>query len=238
MRRLLAALITAALAATALPAAAADKAPSYRALTINTPGQSGHVSVPEFAQRTAGADPGYGPHTKDQLPLYTDFQYTDGTLHDGTGTPDKTLPGAKIWRDDFGRPTVFGDDLASAWRAVGYAISEDRMWQQHLFRMAARGRLSEMIGDDGLEMDLATRRDYYTAAEIDAYYAQLSPREKTIVDSYAEGVNLYIAEMHADPRKMPAEIAALALPIEPWKPTDTMFLGALMARQIASDGGQ
>lgn len=51
-------------------------------------------------------------------------------------------------------------------------------------------------------------------------------------------MNLYIAEMHADPRKMPAEIAALGLPIEPWKPTDTLFLGALLARSIASDGGQ
>jgi penicillin amidase len=238
MRRLLAAALTVSLFSAAVPAATADESPGYRALTINTPGQSGHVSAPEFALRTAGADPGFGPHTTDQLPLYTDFAYTDGMLHDGSGTPTTTLPGARIWRDEYGRPTVFGDDLASAWRGVGYALSEDRMWQQHLFRMAARGRLSELIGDDGLEMDIATRRDYYTAAEIDAYYASLSPREKTIVDAYAEGVNLYLAEMHANPSKMPAEIAALALPIEPWKPTDTMFLGALMARQIASDGGQ
>ncbi len=139
----------------------------------------------EFTLRTAGRDPGYGRHTKDQLPLYTDFKYTDGMLHDGSGTPIKTLLGAKIWREEYGRPTVFGDDLRTAWRGVGYALSEDRMWQQHLFRMAARGRLSELIGADGLEMDIATRRDYYTAAEIDAYYAQLTPREKTIVDAYA-----------------------------------------------------
>ena len=178
MSRNLAAAIAVALLAALLPAAAssADAQSGYRALTINTPGQSGHVSAPEFALRTAGQDPGYGEHTADQLPLYTDFRYTDGMLHDGSGTPEVTLPGARIWRDDFGRPTIFGDDLAAAWRGVGYALSQDRMWQQHLFRMAARGRLSELIGDDGLEMDIATRRDYYTAAEIDAYYAQLSPR--------------------------------------------------------------
>jgi penicillin G amidase len=237
MRRILALALTAALAAAVLPAAA-DDAPGYRALTINTPGQSGHVSAPEFALRTAGADPGYGEHTADQLELYSDFRYTDGTLHDGSDTPDTTLPGARIWRDDFGRPTVFGDDLTAAWRAAGYAISEDRMWQQHVFRMAAKGRLSELIGDDGLAMDIATRRDYYTRAELEAFYAEIEPWQREIIDAYAEGVNLYIAEMHADPRKMPAEIAALALPVELWTALDTLALGALMARQIASGGGQ
>jgi penicillin amidase len=37
---------------------------------------------------------------------------------------------------------------------------------------------------------------------------------------------------------MPAEIAALGLPIEPWTALDSLALGALMARNVASDGGQ
>jgi penicillin G amidase len=237
MRRIRSILLIVALAAAILPAGA-DEAPGYRALTINTPGQSGHVSLPEFVQRTAGSDPGYGEHTNDQLELYSDFRYTDGTLHDGTGSPDQTLPGARIWRDGFGRPTIFGDDLTSAWRAAGYAIATDRMWQQHVFRMAAKGRLSELIGDDGLAMDVATRRDYYTTAELQGFFDGLEGWEQEVITAYAEGVNLYIAEMHADPRKMPAEIAALALPVEPWTELDTLALGALMARQIASGGGQ
>lgn len=77
MRRTLLALLAAALCAGVLPAAAADDAPGYRALTINTPGQSGHVSVPEFALRTAGQDQPYGAHTTHQLGLYTDLRYTD-----------------------------------------------------------------------------------------------------------------------------------------------------------------
>jgi penicillin G amidase len=245
LRRLLVGLLAAALLAVGLPAGAEDTAAGYRALTINTPGQSGHVSLPEFALRTVGdvvgadaLDPGYGPHTADQLPLYTDFRYTDGTLHDGSGTPDGRLPGARIWRDAFGRPTVFGDDLAAAWRGVGYAIAEDRMWQQHVFRMAAKGRLAELIGDDGLEMDVAMRRDLYTRAELQGFYDALGPYERAVIDAYVDGVNLYLVEMHADPRRMPAEIAALALPVEPWTALDTLALGALLTRRIASGGGQ
>lgn len=88
------------------------------------------------------------------------------------------MTGARIWRDEYGRPAIFGDDLKSALRAVGYE-SEDGMWQQHLFRMAARDPVSELIGDDGLDMAITTRRDNYIAA------------------------------MHADPSKMPAEIRDL-----------------------------
>jgi penicillin amidase len=212
-------------------------------VTINTPGQSGHVSVAEFGLRTIsdeadGPDVAYGPHMTDQLPLYTGLRYKDGNFQPDSGTPDKELLGARIYRDGFGVPTIYAPDLRSAWRAVGYAFSQDRMWQQHLLRMVAQGRSAELIGEDGLEMDIAQRRDFYTPAEYEGFYNSLETWEKEQLQAYAEGVNLWIAEMHSDPNKLPAEIAALAEPIEPWDALDSVALGALMARSVASDGGQ
>lgn len=225
-----------ALVATAVPGAADEEEEGFRALTINTPGQRGHVSAADYALMSAGGDA--PPHMTDQLDPYAGFLYRSGAFQPDSGIPDMVLPGARIYRDDYGVPAIYADTLVNAWRAAGYAISEDRMWQQHLLRMVAQGRLAEMLGTDGLEMDIQQRRDYYTAAEYKAFFAALEPWEQDVLEAYAQGVNLYIAEMHANPAKMPVEIAALGLPIEPWDAIDSLALGALMARSVASDGGQ
>jgi len=208
----------------------------FRAATINTPGQSGHVSLLDFAQTTAGTET-FGPHLTDGLAPYTGHKYKPGEFFRG-GTPSIPRPGVKIYRDSFGVPAVWGDSIADAWYGVGYALSEDRMWQMHLLRMVAHGRLAELIGTDGLEMDIQQRRNFYTTAEYAQQFATLEGWEQEQLVSFAGGVNQYIAEMHADPRKMPAEVAALALPLEPWTPIDSFALGALIARSVASDGGQ
>lgn len=226
--------------ALAFPVFAAGSPPpipgGFRAATINTPGQSGLVSLLDFAQTTAGT-PTYGPHLTDGLAPYQDYKYKPGTFFRG-GTPTIPRPGIKIYRDSFGVPAVWGNSIADAWYGVGYALSQDRMWQMHLLRMVANGRLSELTGTGGLEMDIQQRRNFYTTAEYVQQFASLEAWEKEQLIAFAGGVNQYIAEMHADPRKMPAEIAALALPVEPWLPTDSFALGALIARSVASDGGQ
>jgi penicillin amidase len=239
MRRLVVPVVAVALLVPALvPLAAAADDSGFRAAVINTPGQSGHVPVADFLLRTAGEEVEFGPHMTDQLPLYSSFTYRDGRFRPDSGTPAMELLGARIYRDDLGVPTIYAADPVSAWRAVGYALSEDRMWQEHLLRMVAWGRLSELLGREGIEMDIAQRRDFYTEDEYQAIYDSLETWEQDNLDAYAEGVNLFIAEMHADPRKMPAEIAALSEPIEPWTALDSLALGALMARSVASDGGQ
>ncbi|HVL91317.1 MAG TPA: penicillin acylase family protein [Actinomycetota bacterium] len=234
--------VLAGVVALAFPALAAGSPPvqvpgGFRAATINTPGQSGHISVLDFAADTANGTKTYGPHLTDGLVPYTAYKYKPGEFF-RSGTPTIPRPGVKIYRDSFGVPAVWGGSIADAWYGVGYALAEDRMWQMHLLRMAALGRLAELIGTGGLPSDIATRRDFYTPAEYAQQFASLDDWEKEQLIAYAAGVNQYIAEMHADPRKMPAEIAALALPIEPWTPIDSFALGGLIARSVASDGGQ
>ena len=232
----LVAVIVAALGLHTGSATAQDAA--FRAVTINTPGQDGHVPAPDFALRTAGQDVPFGPHMTDQLDPYSHFEYRPGGFQEDAGEPAAEVEGARIYRDAYGVPAIYADTLEDGWRAVGYALSQDRMWQQHLLRMVAKGRLSELLGTEGLEMDIAQRRDFYTEAEYQAFYDSLEDWEKAVLEAYAEGVNLYIQEMHTDPNKMPAEIAALGLPVEPWTAIDSLALGALMARNVASDGGQ
>jgi penicillin G amidase len=242
MRRLLALAAAAAITVPTVGVASTPAPPSFRAATINTPGQSGHVSVLDLANQQL-ADQGlgtatYGPHLTDQLAPYQALKYKPGEFF-SSGPATSPRPGIRIFRDASGVPSVWGDSLADAWYGVGYAHAQDRMWQMHLLRMVAQGRLSELIGPDGLDMDIPQRRDFYTPAEYAEMFATLDDWEKEQLVSFSAGVNQYILEMHLSPAdKMPGEIAALALPLEPWTPLDSFALGALIARSVASDGGQ
>lgn len=58
-----------------------------------------------------------------------------------------------INRDKFGVPRIQAVSRNSAYFAMGYSIAEDRIFQMHMKRMVAQGRLSEMFGERSLVVD-------------------------------------------------------------------------------------
>ena len=50
-------------------------------------------------------------------------------------------------------PHVFAGSEEDAWRAVGYLQARDRLWQMELYRRAASGRLSELLGEATVAID-------------------------------------------------------------------------------------
>ena len=55
--------------------------------------------------------------------------------------------------DRFAVPHVFAGSDEDAWRAVGYLQARDRLWQMELYRRAASGRLSELLGEATVAID-------------------------------------------------------------------------------------
>src|SRR5262252_4606754 len=86
-----------------------------------------------------------------------------------------------IVRDDFGVPHIFAKTNRALFQGYGYAVAQDRLWQLELFRRAAYGTLSEVLGPTSpvtnmgvaatgmpppaLALDTQVRTSGYTGAE-------------------------------------------------------------------------
>jgi acyl-homoserine lactone acylase PvdQ len=262
-RRLLVLVLSALLLATAVPAGvhAQDGPPAVpdtmEAYSIVPPGQEGNVTPEEVA-----ADD-FGPHFDDQRELYAslidDDDVTDGEIgtyfHSMQFGPKEIereyqpLDGVTVYRDEFGIPHIYADSFVNASHALGYTTAEDRLWEMDVFRHAAKGELSTLIGPDYLEMDVVSRREGYTEEEVqkmfDDFDDKFGATGKTVqegLEAYAAGVNQYIAELRMDPTRCPAEYQALGNPCpepEPadWTPLDTLYVAILQLRVFGETAG-
>ncbi|MCZ4280154.1 penicillin acylase family protein [Kiloniella laminariae] len=138
---------------------------------------------------------------------------------------------AIISRDQDGLTTIRARNEADAFRALGFAHAQDRLWQMDFMRRAGAGRLSEVSGQATLEIDRFMRTlGLYRLAE--ANYQQLSPATKMIFEAYSEGVNAYIAQHQGI---LPPEFLLLEYTPEPWQPIDSLVWGRLMALQLSDN---
>ena len=53
----------------------------------------------------------------------------------------------EVLADGYGVPHVYARDTDDAWFAAGALHARDRLWQMELYRRAADGRLSEVLGE-------------------------------------------------------------------------------------------
>ena len=133
--------------------------------------------------------------------------------------------------DRFAVPHVFAGPDEDAWRAVGYLQARDRLWQMELYRRAASGRLSEILGEATVAIDerfltlglrLAAEREWQ----------QASPGIRAVFESYAAGVN---AVMTAKRSRLPPEHQLLRLRPEPWSPIDSLAISKLFAWRLGEN---
>jgi penicillin G amidase len=156
-----------------------------------------------------------------------------------------TLPAAasaedvEIRRDRFGVPHVFADTREGVSYGAGYALAQDRLWQMHVFRHIAKGRISDLFGPIALETDKTVRFFTYTAEERSRRYATYPEQQRKDLEAFVRGVNAWIDEVHSDPSKMPFEFQEFAEhPIEPWTVDDSIALGDVLILAFGSGGGE
>ncbi|UCH35110.1 MAG: penicillin acylase family protein [Armatimonadota bacterium] len=148
--------------------------------------------------------------------------------------------GETVWvcRDDYGVPHIYAPSEPALFYANGYTTAEDRLYQLELYRRDGKGTLAALLGSDYIGHDQQVRRDGYTEAERQAKFDALAQRFKTMLQSYRDGINAYIAEAVADPdNKLPKEFWDLGVTPEPWAVTDSMAIMQMMARRFGAAGG-
>ena len=130
-----------------------------------------------------------------------------------------------VSRDSFAIPHILASTEYDAYRATGYLMAQDRLWQMDLLRRLTTGRLSEIFGKD-----LATADQLFRSLEF-------TEKSKMVIDScnteivqslqaFADGINQYIAE-NSD--KLPPEFTILGYKPEPWEPIHSANLIGYMS---------
>src|SRR5439155_13358107 len=73
---------------------------------------------------------------------------TSGTLRlGGLSAP------ATVVRDKQGIPHITAANQADLFRAQGYVVAQDRLWQMEFYRRVGAGRLSEIVGGQTVNTD-------------------------------------------------------------------------------------
>ena len=158
-------------------------------------------------------------------------------IHQSVPPLDGRLPLAGLRKtvdvrfDGFAVPHVFAGADEDAWRAVGYLQARDRLWQMELYRRAASGRLSELLGEATVAVDqrfltlglrLAAEREW----------TRTPPDVRTAFEAFAAGVNAVIG---AGRSKLPLEHQLLGLAPEPWTPIDSLAISKLFAWRLGEN---
>jgi penicillin amidase len=145
------------------------------------------------------------------------------------------LPGlsrpVRVFRDEHGVPHIFAATMNDAARALGYIHADERLFQMEMQRRAGAGRLSEILGEDMLDVDRFTRTlGFYRLAQ--DTYQTMSPEARQMFDAYADGVNAWLA---AHRNTLPPEFLALGIKPENWVPADSLVWAKLMALQLSDN---
>lgn len=146
-------------------------------------------------------------------------------------------PNALIYRDEYGVPHVYANNSYDLFYAVGYVTAQDRLFQLETYRRAGKGTLAEVLGPDYLEDDKLIRQEFYSSQERQAQFQALDPEYQMILEAYRDGINAWIAQVRADPTKLPFEYAAVGLQPADWTIDDSVALIQLMVRRFGEAGG-
>ena len=134
-------------------------------------------------------------------------------------------------RDAYGVPHVRAADAASAWRAMGYAVAQDRMWQLETSRRTARGTMAAAFGPEFVASDRETLQTGYTDGELRAQLASLAPASQEAFRRYADGVNEFLKE-----GALPPQYAEAGLKPEPWTELDSVAIAIKLLRTFGRGG--
>ncbi len=163
------------------------------------------------------------------------FLYQAMPQLDGTVKLDRLTAEVRVQTDAHGIPVIDAANRADAVRALGYVTARDRLFQMELMRRKSAGRLAEIFGDMALDSDIKART-YGFHREATAIQAKLPPDHRHYLQSYADGVNSYMAEAG----KLPFEFKVLAYQPEPWTPEDSLLvvLGMCETLTAGSERGE
>lgn len=119
-----------------------------------------------------------------------------------------------VYRDKYAIPHVYAQNEPDLYRAVGYCMAQDRLFQMDFMRRLTSGRLSEIVGEKAAGLDHRMR-----ALRIDDKSQMLYKNAKKeiliMVEAFCDGINQYLDRLGGN---LPIEFTILGYSPEPWKP--------------------
>jgi penicillin amidase len=137
----------------------------------------------------------------------------------------------EIVRDSRGIPHIFASGELDAFYALGFVHAQDRLFQMDFTRLAAQGRLSEVIGPATLDSDRFMRM-LDLVGQADATLQIMPAKWRRMLDAYAAGVNAYL-DSHVG--AWPPEYLLLRRTPERWEPRDSLLWAKLMSLQLSGN---
>lgn len=151
------------------------------------------------------------------------------------------LPGlagdVTVYRDNAGIPQIVASTATDLFLAEGYVHAQDRFWEMDFRRHVTAGRLSELFGESQIGTDTFVRTLGWRAVA-EQEVKLLDPTSLSYYESYARGVNAYLAtHQGAD---LSLEYATLAIQNpdytpEPWTAADSVAWLKAMAWDLRSN---
>jgi penicillin amidase len=127
---------------------------------------------------------------------------------------------ATIERDRLGIPHIFADGPHDLWYAFGFAMAQDRLFQMDYLRRKGLGRLAEVLGADGLALDLVARTVGLNRIA-EAEWSRLPGETRDVLEAFAAGVNGWIQQCG---EQLPIEFDLLDYRPHPWSPLDSLAI--------------
>jgi penicillin G amidase len=179
-----------------------------------------------------------------------------------TGAP-VNIPGLQgpvtVSYDERDIPNISCAHQLDCFAVQGYLHAHDRLFEMDILRRTAEGKLSEILGDTELSMDIQFRTLFMTPfstptgsatpgqplgdAMVQALAASSDPdaaQALAVITAYSNGVNAYITAMKAgDPSApFPQEYGLLLYPLSPavvasWLPRDTFAIARLQQFELS-----
>ena len=144
--------------------------------------------------------------------------------------PTRSLPlehRVNIYWNEHQIPFVEADSDDDAAFALGLVHAHLRLGQMSLVRMLARGRLAEMVGPVGLDVDRGLRTLSFARAAADIE-RQMDDRSRRWAQRFVDGINHYLATTG----ELPHEFRILGLSREPWSVADVLTIGRLAGTDV------
>lgn len=151
--------------------------------------------------------------------------YPDDSAKESLQLKGLTAPVSVLF-DAQGVPHLEAQNFPDLARASGFVQGRARFFQMDLMRRLARGRLSELIGEQPLaaattvEYDKAMR-GWRIEQRATQSYGQLSTEQKALAVAFTEGVNAAVAKWK------PLEYRLVGVEPEPWRAEDCLAVGLL-----------
>ncbi len=114
--------------------------------------------------------------------------------NDGKLVVNEILSNVTVKKDQWGIPHIEAKNQHDALFAYGYTVAKDRLFQMDLQRRLARGELSEILGEDLVEIDKMFRTYLisYKAKQYISDTSKINPDALKYIDAYIQGVNYFI----------------------------------------------